>query len=306
MRARTPIPRSLGVHFAVHRADAAAVPRSRRDADDLHRPFHGIRSLTPPVTFDDHVDCYRTRLRPGQRYGGRTALRIWGFPAPWRWTPREMLEVLAASGQNPPRTAGVRGRRLAGGRADTWMVRGVPVIDPVAAVFSVAAHISVDEATILLDALITDADNYPGLMPKPAVSVADVRARIEQWGRFRGVKTIRAALLRARDHVEPPKETETRLLLVRHGLPEPVVQHEMLLAGRRARIDLAYPELRIAVEYEGDGHRVDKAQWRRDIQRHRLLADAGWTVIRVTQLDLDEPADLLERIRRAIARARRA
>lgn len=295
----------LGTHFAVRRADAAAVPRSRRDADDLHRPFHGIRSLVLPGTFEDHVDCYRARLRPGQRYGARTALRIWGLPVPWRWTPREPLEVVAASGQNPPRTAGVKGLRLNQQRAETWTVRGLTVIDPVAAVFSVASEISVDEAVILLDALITDADNYPGRMPMPAVSVADIRARMEQWGRFRGVTTIRAALPRVREHVESPKETETRLLLVRSGLAQPVVQHEAVLAGQTMRLDLAYPDLRIAIEYEGDGHRTDRKQWRRDVQRHRLLVDAGWIVIRLTQLDLDDPDDVLERIHRAIARARR-
>lgn len=103
--------------------------------------------------------------------------------------------------------------------------------------------------------------------------------------------------------VESPKETETRLLLVDAGLPEPVVQHEVR-DGRRlvARIDLAYPQWKIAIEYEGDGHRTDAAQWRRDIQRQRELEDRGWIVVRITQLDLtDGSAALLRRIRRAIA-----
>ena len=86
------------------------------------------------------------------------------------------------------------------------------------------------------------------------------------------------------------------------GMPEPVVQHEVFDGGRRiARIDLAYPELRIAIEYEGDGHRTDKEQWRRDIQRQRDLEDRGWIVIRLTQRDLHEGREsLITRIRRAI------
>lgn len=69
-----------------------------------------------------------------------------------------------------------------------------------------------------------------------------------------------------------------------------------------ARIDLAYPELKIAIEYEGDGHRTNKKQWRIDIQRQRDLEARGWIVIRLTELDLrDDAKSLIARIRGAIA-----
>ena len=68
-----------------------------------------------------------------------------------------------------------------------------------------------------------------------------------------------------------------------------------------ARTDLAYPHWRIAIEYEGDGHRTDKAQWRRDISRQRELEQRGWIVIRLTQLDLAKPEPFLARIRAAVA-----
>src|SRR5690606_13954526 len=87
------------------------------------------------------------------------------------------------------------------------------------------------------------------------------------------------------------------------GFHEPVVQWEVW-DGRHfvARVDLAYPELRSAIEYEGDGHRTDKEQWRKDIQRQRELEDRGWIVIRLTQADLDDDGGaLIARLRRAIA-----
>lgn len=67
------------------------------------------------------------------------------------------------------------------------------------------------------------------------------------------------------------------------------------------RVDLAYPELRIAIEYEGDGHRTDQEQWRRDIQRQQYLEGEGWMVIRLTQSDLDASQLLITRVRAAIA-----
>ena len=53
-------------------------------------------------------------------------------------------------------------------------------------------------------------------------------------------------------------DLETRALraLTRAGLPPPRQQYRMVLAGRKVRIDLAYPEQRIAIELDGwDPHR---------------------------------------------------
>lgn len=206
----------------------------------------------------------------------------------------------------PPKTKGVRGRRLVTHRASTYVVDGVPVVDPIAAVFTCAKDLTVDQAVIMIDAMVTTADNYPGLRAvreRPRVTLSDVEARLAEWGAFSGHRTIRSALPLARDGVESPKETETRLLLVTAGLPEPIVQYEVRDGVRLlARVDLAYPDLKIAIEYEGDGHRTVKNQWRTDIRRQRDLEDRGWIVIRLTQYDLGGgAAALISRIRRAIA-----
>ncbi len=59
-------------------------------------------------------------------------------------------------------------------------------------------------------------------------------------------------------------------------------------------------EWRIAIEYDGDHHRTDERQFARDIARVERLEAADWIVIRVTAKD--KPADVLRRIRAAIAR----
>lgn len=112
---------------------------------------------------------------------------------------------------------------------------------------------------------------------------------------------MRAQLPHTRSGAESPKETETRLLLTGAGLPEPMIQFVVSAHGRFvARVDLAYPQWRVAIEYEGDGHRTDRDQWRVDIRRQRDLEDLGWIVIRVTELDVrDGGRSLVARIRRA-------
>lgn len=304
MRHRIMLPPELGDEFSVQRARALGVGRRRHESADLARPFHGVRAARVPETFQARVACYLPRLRTGQQFAGRTALRLWRLPVPWFWRESEALEVVVRTGSTPPRTAGVRGRRLAAGRAGVWRIGSTPVVDPVAALFMVAGGLTHEQTVVLVDALITHADNYPDLVPgRPVFTVRQLTDRLDEWGPFAGCATMRAALHDSREHVESPKETETRLLIVGSGLPEPVVQHEVREGHRLvARVDLAYPDLKIAIEYEGDGHRTDKKLWRADIRRQRELEDRGWIVIRLTQDDLGHGRDaLIARIRNAIS-----
>lgn len=303
MRNFTHLPVSLGEQFSLAQARSRGVSRARADARDLARPFHGIRSREEPSTFLARVQCYLPRMRSGQRFIGRTAVRLWALPFPVRWRAEEAIEVACAHQQSPPRTRGVRGRRLGAQRADTWSVQAAPVVDPVSAVFSCAAELTVRQIVVLLDAVISTADNYPGAasVPRPVVNRGDVERRLAEWGTFAGSGRVRAATARMRERVESPKETEVRLTIADAGLPEPVVQCEVRNDGSLvARTDLAYPVWRIAIEYEGDGHRVDRAQWRRDVARQRDLEDLGWAVIRVTQQDLDDPRGFRRRLSRLI------
>lgn len=43
-------------------------------------------------------------------------------------------------------------------------------------------------------------------------------------------------------------------------------------------LDLAWPEFRVAVEYDGDQHRTDKTQWYRDQQKRDWLQNHGWRI----------------------------
>ncbi|PKI89667.1 hypothetical protein CW368_12820 [Actinomycetales bacterium SN12] len=225
------------------------------------------------------------------------------MPVPAAWEEDQTLQVFVPTSGFRPRTAGVAGFRLATERLTIHRVDDVPVLDPVATLFSCAKELSLLEAVTLVDAILTTADNYPALrLGRPFVTIEDIAERLDVWGRFPGCGTIRKALALACYGVESPKETETRLLMRAHGLPDPVVQYRVLDGFRLvARIDLAYPELKIAIEYEGDGHRTSIEQWRRDIQRQRELEARGWIVIRLIQEDLHDAGALIDRIRGAIA-----
>ncbi len=75
--------------------------------------------------------------------------------------------------------------------------------------------------------------------------------------------------------------------------------------GWIGRPDLAYQDVKVALQYEGDVHRTNAKRWRADIARDEVLREHGWEVVRVTADDLRRPAKLCTRIGHAIERQRR-
>jgi Protein of unknown function (DUF559) len=113
---------------------------------------------------------------------------------------------------------------------------------------------------------------------------------------------LREVLSLAEPLSESPMETRLRLLLIEAGAPRPVAQYDVPDARGRllARVDLAYPALRIALEYEGDHHR-ERAHFRQDVGRLNGLRAAGWSVLRFTADDvLRRPKRVVQEVARAM------
>jgi hypothetical protein len=120
-----------------------------------------------------------------------------------------------------------------------------------------------------------------------------------------GIRRARRVVELVRVGSESPMESLLRLAILAHGLAEPIVNGPAydLDSGWLARVDLSYPDYRVAIEYQGDQHRTDVHQWRSDITRTRALQTAGWTVILATADDITAPAGLIATIREALRNA---
>jgi hypothetical protein len=118
----------------------------------------------------------------------------------------------------------------------------------------------------------------------------------------RGTHRARDAVALADGRAESPQESRLRMVLTLAGLP-PVPQHVVRTDDGTfvARVDLAYPDLRIAIEYDGLWH-ADGEQFRKDRRRLNALVAAGWIVLHVTAGDLHHPQELVDRVRRLLAR----
>jgi very-short-patch-repair endonuclease len=176
--------------------------------------------------------------------------------------------------------------------ADLWRRGGLPVTSPLRTAFDLARTPDLTAAVIGLDALLF----------RRVVKVDALRAYLDAHPRWTGVRSAAVALALARRDVESPMETRLRLGIVLAGLPEPVVQYDVLTPSGRfvARLDLAYPKQRIGLEYDGDHHR-DRDAFRADAVRLNRLRLLDWSVLRFTAADvLHNPDRMLGQIRAAL------
>jgi len=86
---------------------------------------------------------------------------------------------------------------------------------------------------------------------------------------------------------ESAMETKLKQLLRRHGLPQPIFQYVIRHNGRFiARVDAAYPELRIAIEFDSYEHHTGKLAIVRDNDRRNKLKRIRWQSVSFTAADL--------------------
>ncbi|WP_169514009.1 endonuclease domain-containing protein [Agromyces subbeticus] len=261
---------------------------------------------TSNLDLDSIVDlcrAYEQLLRTGEAFSHTTAALLYGAPLPAAHAALRPLHVLSPT-PTRSRTGGTVEHRSRAG-FPVVLRFGLPVVEPVAMWLQLASAISREDLTAVGDFLVTGV--LHGRAREPALADhAALAAAIDVGTGGRGMSGARWALERIRVGAASRPETLLRLVMAAAGLPEPVIGPAVVVAGGTLTLhpDLAYPELRLAIEYEGDGHR-DPARWERDIERRELFEDAGWRVIRVTRNALfRDPDALIARIRRArIARA---
>ncbi|MGH2767745.1 MAG: DUF559 domain-containing protein [Actinomycetota bacterium] len=172
--------------------------------------------------------------------------------------------------------------RVALADSDVTMAQAIPVTSPTRTLIDLGAVVEAESVERALDdALRRDLTSVPRL--RWAVGRSGGRGR-------RGVGVLRKLLWEKVPGQAPAASVlEARLLrLLRgSGLPEPVRQHEIRQCGRLiARVDLAYPEVRLAVEADGYRYHSGKAAWQHDRARRNALTALGWGVLHVTWEDL--------------------
>lgn len=184
------------------------------------------------------------------------------------------------------RVAGIDARRGALTSKARW--RGIPVTSAEDTFTGLGRDLGLVDLVVLGDSLVKAGKTSPERLRTSAVTFN---------GRTGATLRRAAALVRA--GVDSPMESRLRLLLVLAGLPEPVVNHvEYREDGSwERRFDLAYPEHRLAIEYDGRQHAETQAQWERDVDRREGLDADQWRLVVVLAKGIyREPGRTLERV----------
>lgn len=275
---RAPLPHVLTARpFSVAEAVAAGVSPKQLRLAGLEKPFRGIRSLGHDVSrLEVLCQAYAAHMLPTHVFSHVTAAVLMDLPLPWRFEQTSDLHVSAAEPGRAPQVQGVVGHRHSGGGVITH--RGLRITGPEATWASLAPMLSLDDLVAVGDALVEG--DYPW------TTTDKLRAAITPGAR--GAVKLRQALDLIRVGVRSRPETHLRLALVRAGLPEPTVGHPVWVPALKRNLhpDLSWPEWKVGMEYEGDGHRKDRWQFRHDISRVEAMVDIGWSLSRFSADDV--------------------
>lgn len=203
------------------------------------------------------------------------------------------LHVLSPVGRRLRSAEGLIVHRREG--APLTSIAGRPATAPAWTAIEVARSLRRPRALATLDAALRSGTCSRGGLQQAAR---------RQAGR-RGIVTVRELLDLANPLAESPMESEARLVMIDGGLPPPVLQYRVVdLTGRVWRLDFAWPDRRVAAEYDGvDWHSGPEAFFR-DRRRAAALLDLGWVVVPIVAEDVRyRPHEFVARIERRLREA---
>jgi very-short-patch-repair endonuclease len=245
------------------------------------------------TTRDDHllrVTAAALLMPPGAAISGRSAALVWG--APLRDYDGD-VEILAPRRFGPVRGLAIRiGPVGAADIADRW---GMPVCTALRTCWELARALPDLEAVGWVDALARNR------------RIRRTQLTAEALRHFGEMGSLRAAdiLSLCDPRAESPPESTLQVHIHRAGLPTPTPQYRVMIDGEFvARVDLGWPRLKFAVEYDGQWH-VDPRQLADDRRSLRALQSVGWTIFHVTRSDMADVDALMGELGAALERRRR-
>lgn len=221
---------------------------------------------------------------------------ITGVSAAWLWGARlapltAPVDVVRPPGRRLGVTAELRMRNAPLPAADVDELAGVRITTPLRTAWELALRLDLIEAVTYCDALAAR-----GKIDKAALT-GYLRAHA---GRH-GCRAARRVFDLIDGRSESPQESRLRVHLVLAGIPTPTPQHEVRVRGQFvARVDLAWPEVKLGVEYDGIWH-ANADQLIRDRARLNRLHAEGWHIHHVTISDMRDIPATVEAIGRLLA-----
>jgi very-short-patch-repair endonuclease len=120
-----------------------------------------------------------------------------------------------------------------------------------------------------------------------------------------GIRTFRKALQNGDSRSESAGETLTRELILRLRIRPPELQVEVSSRAGRHRLDFAWKEQKLALEFDGKAkyfdYRPTPEVLFQERRREKALTEEGWRFLRVEWQDLFREHQFKSRLLRALA-----
>jgi len=178
-------------------------------------------------------------------------------------------------------------------------VRGIPV--------TTRERTLLDVSTVVNDRIVVRF--LEAWLSSGVVKLARLESVVDDSFGHHGVGALRRIL---RDHdlletPDSPPEAAIGELLVRHGLPQPVLHHVVSLScGLDFELDWSYPDLQVGLEVDGYGvHLRSLAAFEHDRARRNELEIEGWVIMNFSRRQISSrPRQVVDQVTRML-RSRR-
>ena len=296
MRPAQPVPDELAAGPFSRRAALAHVTDHHLRGPAYQQVLRGAHAPAARVlTHGDMIRAARAVLPDHAVLGGRSALWAYGIDLADAGEPVEIVLPLEDR---------VRSRREVRMRGDVLRpdeivpTRWGLVTSPARTAFDLGRRGGIRTSVPLLGALANRT--------RVTVDLIEAIARAHRGAR--DCQRLPVTLDLMDDGAQSVRESLLRLVVIEAGFPRPVTQHKIHDRFSRfvARVDLAWPDLRLALEYDGSYH-DDPAQIAQDRQRLNAIQTCSWStlVIDRTQFRDESRVIALVRAMREAAQSRR-
>jgi very-short-patch-repair endonuclease len=182
--------------------------------------------------------------------------------------------------------------------SDCTTVDGIATTNPIRTLIDLAGQLPPSVFEDLLDTAIVRRLVRPDPLRRRA---------LELWAPRRGGCAVVLDLLDQRhpDLARAANIWEARVVRIVRGLglPDPKINHRVRVGGRVRYLDLAWPDAKVAVEFDGFVPHSTRRVFDDDRARQNDLVDDEWSVFRVTKTMLeDDPVATFRPIAAKVAR----
>jgi very-short-patch-repair endonuclease len=254
--------------------------KRRARAGVLTREQHGVyRPASVPAAFEIALRAAISAAGDNAFVSGHSLMRTYGTRGCWSDSPE--ITLLGTEHLVLP---GVRIRRIDRiERRDVHRRNGLPVLAPPLGLLTLGASATARQVEVAVHDMV-----FQGFTALP--QLIDVVKRYGGRGR-RGARAFRAGV-RSLDPDGRATQTNMELKALRAvraaGFPDPQLQFRVLDGdGRRRRLDLAWPDLLLDLETDGDRWHTSRSDRAAMHVRDAAMRAIGYDVVRVDSDDVE-------------------